>query len=157
MTQAVSDAIDIGYRHIDCAYAYRNETEVGVAIKSKIDQGVIKRDDLFVTSKLWNTFHQPNLVEGAIKETLANLGLEYLDLYLIHWPIAYKEGGDIFPRDAQENVIFSNVDYLDTWKAMENVLKKGLTKNIGISNFNSIQIQRLIDNCQVKPVVNQVI
>ncbi|KAL2730864.1 aldo-keto reductase family 1 member B1-like [Vespula squamosa] len=156
VTQAVKDAIDIGYRHIDCAHVYGNEKEVGEAIKTKIAEGVVTRKDLFVTSKLWNTFHQPDLVEPALKKTLSDLNLEYLDLYLIHWPIAYKEGDDLFPKNSDGSPEFSNADYIDTWKAMEGVLNKGLTKNIGVSNFNSEQINRLLKNCTVKPVTNQI-
>ncbi|KAI4503122.1 hypothetical protein M0802_002166 [Mischocyttarus mexicanus] len=156
VVQAVKDAIDAGYRHIDCAHVYRNEKEVGEAIKAKIDEGVVARKDLFITSKLWNTYHQTNLVEPALKTTLSDLGLEYIDLYLIHWPFAYKEGGDLFPTKSDGSLEFSDVDYIDTWKGMEGVLKKGLTKNIGISNFNSEQITRLLNNCTVKPVTNQI-
>ncbi|KAL0131927.1 hypothetical protein PUN28_000005 [Cardiocondyla obscurior] len=156
VTQAVKDAIDIGYRHIDCAHIYGNEKEVGAAIDAKIKKGVVKREDLFITSKLWNTFHSPHLVEPAVKKTLANLGLDYLDLYLIHWPFGYKEDGELFPTNPDGSVALSDVDYLDTWKAMESVLSKGFTKNIGVSNFNSEQITRILENATVKPVTNQV-
>lgn len=116
----------------------------------------MKREDLFITSKLWNTFHRPDLVEPAIKQSLTDFGLDYIDLYLIHWPVGYKEGGPLFPTTPEGAVILSDVDYIDTWKAMEDVLAKGLTKNIGVSNFNSEQITRLLKNASVKPVANQV-
>lgn len=86
----MKDAIDAGYRHIDCAHYYLNEEEVGAGIKAKIDAGVVKREDLFITSKLWSSFMRPDLVEPTLKESLKNLGLEYLDLYLIHWPCALR-------------------------------------------------------------------
>ncbi|GAB1869424.1 Aldose reductase [Camponotus japonicus] len=156
VTQAVKDAIDIGYRHIDCAHVYGNEKEVGAAIQAKIAEGVVKRKDLFITSKLWNTFHRPDLVEPAIKQSLADFGLDYIDLYLIHWPVGYKEGGPLFPTSPEGATILSDVDYVDTWKAMEGLLVKGLTKNIGVSNFNSEQITRLLKNTTVKPVTNQI-
>jgi len=156
VTQAVKDAIDIGYRHIDCAHVYGNEKEIGAAIQAKIAEGVVKREDLFITSKLWNTFHRPDLVEPALKKTLADLGLDYIDLYLIHWPFGYKEGEELFPTNPDGTTALSDVDYLDTWKAMEAALSKGLAKNIGVSNFNSEQITRLLKNATIKPVTNQV-
>ncbi|XP_017764961.1 PREDICTED: aldose reductase-like [Eufriesea mexicana] len=156
VTEAVKFAIDAGYRHIDGAYVYGNEKEVGAAIKAKINEGIVKREDLFITSKLWNTYHKPELVEPAIKRTLADLGLEYLDLYLIHWPVAFKEGDALMPKNADDTVALSDVDYVDTWKAMETLVSKGLTKNIGVSNFNSQQLDRLLKNCTIKPVTNQI-
>lgn len=156
MGQAVRDAIDIGYRHIDCALAYGNEKEVGDAVNEKITQGVVKREDLFITSKLFNNYHKFESVEKGIKKSLNNLGLDYLDLYLIHWPIAHEDGDELFPRNADDSIKLEDIDYLETWRGMEAVQGKGLTKNIGISNFNSEQIDRLLKNCKIKPAVNQV-
>jgi len=156
VTRAVKDAIDIGYRNIDCAYIYGNETEVGAALSAKISEGVVNREDLFVTSKLWNTFHKPELVEGILKESLANLGLEYLDLYLIHWPTGYKEGGALFPANEDGTIQFSDVDYVDTWKEMEKMVEKGYVKSIGLSNFNKKQIERILAIASIKPVNMQI-
>jgi len=156
VTQAVKDAIDAGYRHIDGAFAYQNENEVGTAIAQKIKEGVVKREDLFITSKLWNSFHSPNLVVPAIKKTLELLGVDYLDLYLIHWPMGYKEGGGLFESDSNGKQLYSDVDYVDTWKQMEECVKQGLTKSIGISNFNKKQIERVLAVATIKPVMNQV-
>jgi len=152
---AVEAAIDLGYRHIDGAHIYGNETEVGAALKTKIDAGVVTREELFITSKLWNTFHRPDLVVPACKKTLSDLGLEYLDLYLIHAPYGFKEGGELFPTvDGQ--IQFSDVDYLDTWKVMETLVTSGLVRSIGISNFNASQLKRVVENSTIKPATNQV-
>ncbi|XP_034245233.1 aldo-keto reductase family 1 member B1-like [Thrips palmi] len=154
--QAVKDAIDAGYRHIDGAFIYGNEAEVGNGIRAKIAEGVVKREDIFLTSKLWNTFHRPDLVVDACKKSLKNFGLDYLDLYLIHWPTGYEEGGELFPREADGTVRYSDVDYVDTWKALEKCVELGLVKGIGLSNFNSQQVTRVLEVCKIKPLVNQV-
>ncbi|KRT80436.1 hypothetical protein AMK59_6987 [Oryctes borbonicus] len=156
VTQAVKDAIDLGYRHIDCAHVYGNEKEVGAGIAAKIAEGVVKREDLYITSKLWNTYHRGETVEPALKVTLQNLGLDYLDLYLVHWPFGFKEGDTVFPTGADGKIQFSDFDYIETWKAMEGVYKKGLAKSIGISNFNKEQIERLLQHAEVVPVTNQI-
>ncbi|XP_061177921.1 1,5-anhydro-D-fructose reductase-like [Saccostrea echinata] len=154
--EAVRVAIKTGYRHLDCAAIYRNERAVGQAIKQTIVEDKVRREDLFITSKLWNSCHRPDLVRTSLKKSMEDLGLQYLDLYLIHWPIALREGGEFIPKDEKGNVLFSDVDYVDTWKAMEDCVDEGLVKYIGLSNFNSEQIQRILDVARIKPVMNQV-
>ncbi|EDW72755.1 uncharacterized protein Dwil_GK17013 [Drosophila willistoni] len=157
VTQAVKDAIDIGYRHFDCAYIYGNEAQVGAAIRDKIEEKVVTREKLFITSKLWNTFHKPEMVRSACKESLRNLGLNYLDLYLMHWPMAYKSGESLYPTCPDTGkAAFEDIDYVDTWKAMEELVDAGLCRGIGVSNFNAQQINRLLDVAKIKPVILQI-
>lgn len=153
---AVKHAISIGYRHIDCAWLYGNEKEIGEAIRAKITDGTVKRDELFITTKLWNTFHEFDKVVPACKTSLTNFGLDYIDLYLIHWPVAQKDVGPIDFKLPFKDTQFIDYDYVDTWRGMEECLKLGLAKSIGLSNFNSKQVQRVLDACAVKPVMNQI-
>lgn len=144
-----------GYRHIDCASIYRNERAVGVALKELFVLGIVKREDLFITSKLWNTCHRPDLVLPHLEKTLEDLGLDYVDLYLIHWPMAYKEGESMSPVDENGKTLYSDVDYVDTWQAMEDCQDMGKTRDLGLSNFNSKQISRLMEKARVPPVAIQ--
>jgi len=153
--RAVSCAIDIGYRHFDCAWFYANEAEIGKALKEKINEGKVKREELFITSKLWNNFHAREKVVPKLKETLAALQTDYLDLFLIHCPFAFKEEAPLWPINEGKSA-YSDIDYLETWKGMEECVKLGLTKSIGVSNFNAKQLQRVLANCNIPPAVNQV-
>jgi len=157
---AVECAIDNGYRHIDGAFCYENENEVGAAIKVKIDAGVVKREELFYTSKLWNTFHRPEDVETQVDMILKDTGLDYIDLLLIHWPCSFKLDKDNlenrFPKNDNGLIIDDEAHYLQTWLALEK-LYKGTKKvrAIGVSNFNAIQIKVILDNGTVVPAMNQ--
>ena len=158
--EVIKHAIDNGYRHIDTALFYQNEAQVGQAIREKIADGTVKREDIFLVTKLWNTYHDPAKVEDGCRISLNNLGLDYIDLYLMHTPMGSKYFGDKFenlmPKDSEGNIDFSDVDYLDTWKAMEKLVEKGLVKAIGVSNFNSEQLARVLAEGSIKPVTNQV-
>ncbi|CAK1593100.1 unnamed protein product [Parnassius mnemosyne] len=145
LRNVVMRAIDIGYRHFDTAFIYETEEEIGEAIRMKIDEGVVKRDDIFVTTKLWNTHHKREQVPLVLKQTLDIMGLNYVDLYLMHWPIGLNE-----------DYTFSNVDFMETWRGMEDAQRLGLTKAIGVSNFNAEQLKRVIEEGSIKPAAIQI-
>ena len=152
---AVLEAIRCGYRHIDCAYIYKNEVEVGQALDYAFRFGIVKREDLFITSKLWNSDHDPERIENAINRSLSNLQLKKLDLYLMHWPVAFAAGTD-FADSAEDLVSLEEIPLAETWKGMEVLKQKGLTAHIGVSNFNIPKLQQLITTTNIKPEVNQV-
>jgi len=154
--EAVKIALEVGYRHIDCAQAYGNQEEIGQVFGSIFKSGKIKREDVFITSKIWNTFHSYEKATEAIDLMLKELQIPYLDLCLIHWPMGYFEEGGMFPKDADGKIIYKDTDYLDTWKAMENAVKNGKIRSIGMSNFNVEQIDRVIKNSSIKPAVLQI-
>ncbi|XP_037933543.1 1,5-anhydro-D-fructose reductase-like [Teleopsis dalmanni] len=155
VSQAVKDAIDLGYRHIDCAFSYGNESEIGLAIQEKIAEGILKREDLFVTSKLWCTYHRPDIVRVACDISLKRLKLKYLDCYLMHWPLAFAESEDIIPMDENKKVLFADYSFISTWNAMEELVNEGLCRTIGVSNFNKRQLEELLNAARIPPAVLQ--
>lgn len=157
VVKAVKSAIDIGYRHLDTALVYGTERGLGKAIQEKIKEGVIKREDVFITTKLFLTYMRKDLVEQGLKRSLDDLGLEYVDMFLIHWPCPLQAGDEMFPKDEDGNLMFDNdCDFLDTWKGMEECQRKGLSKSIGVSNFNTQQLKRVLENCTIKPANLQI-
>ncbi|CAG2174347.1 unnamed protein product [Oppiella nova] len=154
--KTVKNGIDAGFRHIDSAYFYGSEPEVGSAIIEKIAEGKIKREDVFVTTKIWNTFHSSARASEAIQMSFTNLNIKYIDLLLMNWPMGYQEGPDMEPMDPYHHIIPSPIDYIDTWKEMEAAVRDGRVKSIGVSNFNSKQITRLLEFATIKPVINQI-
>ncbi|KAH0991737.1 hypothetical protein GBA52_003220 [Prunus armeniaca] len=149
---AVLEAIKLGYRHFDTAAIYGSEQTLGEAIKEALKLGLVaSRDQLFITSKLWSNDAHPHLVIPALKKSLENLQLEYLDLYLIHWPISAKPGKLVYPL-----VDLMPMDFKGVWAAMEESQRLGLTKSIGVSNFSSKKIETLLSFATIPPSVNQV-
>lgn len=162
----VYEAIKLGYRLFDGAQDYGNEKEVGEGIRQAIAEGVVERKELFVVSKLWNNFHDPKHVKLALNRTLSDTGLDYIDLFYIHFPLAFKfvpfeekypPGFYTGAEDAKKGVITeANIPLIDTYRALEACVEEGLIKSIGISNFNGSLVQDLLRGCTIKPVALQI-
>ena len=154
---ATRDALEAGFRHFDCAERYRNEREVGEALQAGLAAGGISREDLFVTTKLWNSNHRPERVEPAFEASLDRLRLNYLDLYLIHTPFAFQPGDEQDPRDQNGSVLYDDgVTLFDTWKAMESLVDHGRCRAIGLSDITLDGLLPLYELARIKPAVVQV-
>lgn len=153
----ITAAVEVGFRHLDAAERYRNEAQVGAALKELFANGTVRREDLFVTTKLWNNNHRPERVKPALQASLDRLGLDTVDLYLMHTPFAFRPGDDQDPRDARGAVIYDDgVTLAETWGAMENLVGAGLAGAIGLSDISAAKTREIIDGARIKPAVVEV-
>jgi len=147
----------LGFRHLDAAERYRNEAEVGAALKELFDDGTVRREDLFVTTKLWNNNHRPERVKPALQASLDKLGLEAVDLYLVHTPFAFQPGDDQDPRDRRGAVVYDDgVTLEETWAAMETLVDEGLSRAIGLSDIDVARTRKIVETARIKPAVVEV-
>ncbi|WPH04098.1 Hypothetical protein R9X50_00698300 [Acrodontium crateriforme] len=154
---AVLHALKNGYRHIDAAFVYGNENEVGQGLREAISAGIVKREEVFITSKVWNTFHRK--VADCLDQTLKNLDLDYLDLYLVHWPVPMNGNGDhpLFPKHPDgSRDLDTEWSHVQTWKEMEKLYKGGKVKAIGVSNYSVKFLEELLPQADVIPATNQI-
>jgi diketogulonate reductase-like aldo/keto reductase len=154
---ATKAALEVGFRQFDCAERYRNEEQVGEAMRAVFKEGKVKREDVFVGTKLWNTNHRPERVRPAFEASLKRLQLDYVDLYSIHTPFAFKPGDDQDPRDEKGNVIYDDATTLtDTWKALESLVDERRCKVIGLSDVGLEKLKEVFESARIKPAVLQV-
>ena len=153
--EVVRKAIEIGYRHFDCASFYGNESEIGMAISDAIKNGDVAREDLWITSKLWNNRHRKDDIQAAFEITLKDLTLDYLDLYLIHWPVALQNQAS-YAQQSSDLISLSEIPLIQTWQGLIDLKEKGLTKHIGVSNFSIKKINQIIEESGVVPEVLQI-
>jgi aldehyde reductase len=151
---AVLEALRGGYRHLDLAHVYGNEKEIGEGLSEAFSSGLVKREDLFLTGKLWNSDHEVAVVPEAYKKSCSDLGVDYLDLYLIHFPLAVKHTG--LDNAACSNVELGSTPLIDTWRAMEALVDAGKVRSIGVSNYPLMLLHDLYNQARIKPAVNQI-
>jgi diketogulonate reductase-like aldo/keto reductase len=155
--QATKTALEVGFRHFDCAERYRNEEAVGEAIQEAIGEGILRREDLFVTTKLWNTNHRPERVKPAFDASCRRLQVDYVDCYLIHTPFAFRPGDDQDPRDERGQVIYDpGVTLAETWQALERLMDDGSCRSIGLSDITLDKLREIVSVARIKPAVVQV-
>ncbi|MGZ5901693.1 MAG: aldo/keto reductase [Reyranella sp.] len=155
--QATRTALDVGFRHFDCAERYRNEGAVGDAMQEMFKAGAVERKDVFVTTKLWNSNHRPERVKPAFEASCQRLKVDHVDCYLIHTPFAFQPGDDQEPKDARGQVIYdSGVTLGETWQALERLVDEGRCGAIGLSNVNLEKLQEIVEGARIKPAVVEV-
>ncbi len=156
VAQAVKTAIEMGYRHIDCASVYGNEAEIGQILAETLASGTLSRDELWITSKLWNDKHAEEDVIASCQKSLADLQLDYLDLYLVHWPFPnfHAKGCDVSSRSPDAKP-YIHANFMKTWRQMEKLVEMGLVKNIGTSNMTQPKLELLLADAAIKPVINE--
>ncbi len=153
--KAVKEALRIGYRHIDCAPIYGNEAEVGQALADSFKEGVTSRDQLWITSKLWNNSHAPENLQPSLEKTLSDLQIDSLDLYLIHWPVVLRKEV-LFHESVNDLIALDDLPIIKTWSVMEEMVDKGLCNHIGVSNFSVAKLKGLLTDGNLKPEMNQI-
>ena len=155
--QATQTALEAGFRHFDCAERYRNEAAIGDAMQAVFRAGAVRREDVFVTTKLWNTNHRPERVKAAFDGSRRRLQIDTVDCYIIHTPFAFQPGDEQDPRDERGQVIYdSEVTLVDTWRALERLVDEGKCKSIGLSDVNLEKLKEIVAAARIKPAVVQV-
>jgi diketogulonate reductase-like aldo/keto reductase len=159
--RAVKCALEVGYRHLDCAWFYHNEDEVGEAVRDFLKENPsVKREELFITTKVWNHLHEPDEVKWSLENSLCNFGLDYIDLFIVHWPVAAERNEDYSPKIGADGKYIIKRELTEnpepTWRAMEELLASGKTRAIGVSNWTIAGLEKLLAFAKVKPQVNQV-
>jgi len=155
--QATKVALEVGFRHLDCSERYRNEQEAGAAMQEVFEAGAIRREDVFVTTKLWNNNHRPERVKPAFEASRERLRLDYVDCYLVHTPFAFRPGDEQDPRDERGQVIYDpGVTLVETWRALERLVDEGRCKAIGLSNIDLAKLQEIVEAARIKPAVVEV-